>query len=54
MSLWPIFWPTLYSPSSTNPKRLDALADLGFFLDFRGGDFGNRSERSERALRGSS
>jgi len=26
------------------------LADLGFF---RGGDFGNSSERSERALRGS-
>ena len=26
-----------------------SLADLGFF---RGGDFGNPSERSERALRG--
>jgi len=28
-----------------------ALSDLGFFLE--GGDFGNPSQRSERALRGS-
>jgi len=36
---------------SRNGKwRGGALADLGFF---RGGDFANPSERSERALRGS-
>jgi len=42
----------LLDPSVDDYARASivTLADLGFF---RGGDFGNTSERSERALRGS-
>ena len=36
--------------SECNFKLQRSLADLGFFKG--GGDFGNPSERSERALRG--
>ena len=38
------------TPASYIQSNQITLADLGFF---RGGDFGNPSERSERALRGS-